>query len=69
VFIKKNSKAIRKLETENKKRTVVINKTVQRLLKNRNHSIKYKQKRLFKEFNDHIKKEERVLRNKLRLLT
>jgi len=69
VFIKKNSKAIRKLETENKKRTVIINKTVQRLLKNRNHSIKYKQKRLFKEFNDHIKKEERVLRNKLRLLT
>jgi len=69
VFIKKNSKAIRKLETENKKRTVVINKTVQRLLKNRNHSIKRKQKRLFKEFNDHIKKEERVLRNKLRLLT
>ena len=69
VFIKKNSKAIRKLESENKKRTVVINKTVQRLLKNRNHSIKYKQKRLFKEFNDHIKKEERVLRNKLRLLT
>jgi len=69
VFIKKNSKAIRKLESENKKRTVVINKTVQRLLKNRNHSIKRKQKRLFKEFNDHIKKEERVLRNKLRLLT
>lgn len=69
VFIKENKRAIHKLEFENKKRTVVIHKTVQKLLENRNRNIKYKQKKLLKEFNDNIQREEFVFRNKLKLLT
>jgi hypothetical protein len=69
VFIKENQDAIHKLETENKKRTAYINKTVQRLLKNRDRSVKHKQIDLLKECNSNIKKEKIIVKNRLKLLT
>lgn len=68
-FIRENKSAILKLEQENKKRTAMINKAVQRLVKNRDQNVKNKQLELVKECNNHIRKEEKVFKSKLKLLT
>lgn len=69
LFIKENSRTIHRLDLENKKRTALIKRTVQRLLKNNDLSVKQKQLNLVKEFKNNINNEEKKLQNKLKLLT